>query len=246
VRRNIETAAYASGWTALVVALVSPVHPLGESLLSVHMTQHSILMLVAAPLLVMSRPLAPYLFGLPWGWRHRIVGIGKLRSFQTVWQFMTDPFVASIVGGIALWVWHMPALYQRTLESDLVHSAQHITFLITALLFWWAIIYGRRGRRSYGASAAYLFITAIHTSILGALMTLSQSLWYPVYADRTDAWGLTPLEDQQLAGLVMWVPCGLVYLGVALALFALWLRESERAFENKPSTPAGVQPFQTN
>lgn len=223
VWRKMESAAYAFGWTALVVALVSPIHPLGEALLSVHMTQHSILMLVAAPLLVVSRPLAPYLFALPAAWRTGLVRLGKRGWFQNAWRFVTRPFVAFVLSGVGLWVWHMPALYQRTVESDLVHSAQHITFLVTALLFWWAIIHGR----VHGVSAAYLFITAVHTSVLGALMTVSQSLWYPVYADRTAAWGLTPLEDQQLAGLIMWVPCGLVYLGVALALFALWLRESD-------------------
>jgi len=222
--RKLESAAYACGWTALLLALVSPIHPLGEALLSAHMTQHSILMLVAAPLLVAGRPLAPYLFGLPVSWRYSLVGFGKARWFQKVWRTATEPFIAFILSGIALWIWHIPALYQRTLENDLVHSAQHITFLVTALVFWWSVIHGRL----YGASAAYLFMTAVHTSVLGALMTLSGSLWYPAYSYRTQVWGLTPQEDQQLAGLVMWVPCGMVYLAVALVLIAMWLRESDR------------------
>jgi putative membrane protein len=222
--RKSAIRAYSCGWLALVIALVSPIHTVGESLLSVHMLQHSILMLVAAPLIVASRPLTVYLFALPPAWRHWVADFPKRRWFQNLWRRLTDPFVAFATSGIALWLWHIPGLYQQTLVSDLMHSAQHITFLLMAVLFWWAMIYGR----VYGASAAYLFITAVHTSVLGALMTLSHSLWYPVYAGRTEPWGLTPLEDQQLAGLVMWVPCGMVYLFVALVSVAFWLRQSDR------------------
>jgi putative membrane protein len=227
VRRSREIQAYTAGWIFLAIALVSPIHPLGEVLLSVHMAQHTILMLVAAPLLVLGRPMAPYLFALPVSSRHRLVAFSKRTGVRNSWHFITTPFVACALSGIALWIWHAPALYQQTLESDLVHSAQHLTFLFTSLLFWWSIIHGRRSRAAYGESVAYLFATAIHTSVLGALLTIAQSPWYPAYVERAEAWGLTPLQDQQLAGLVMWVPCGLIYLIAGLVLFALWLRESE-------------------
>jgi putative membrane protein len=80
----------------------------------------------------------------------------------------------------------------------------------------------------YGAAVLYLFTTAVHTSALGALLTFSQAVWYPAYSETTAAWGFTPLEDQQLGGLIMWVPAGVIYLIAGLWLFALWLRESER------------------
>jgi cytochrome c oxidase assembly factor CtaG len=118
--------------------------------------------------------------------------------------------------------------YQATLDHELVHAAQHTTFLVTALMFWWALFYGRGGRMSYGTAVVYVFTTAIHTSVLGALLTCSARLWYPAYLGRTDTWGLSALQDQQLGGLIMWVPAGLVYIALGLWLFAAWLRESDK------------------
>jgi len=147
---------------------------------------------------------------------------------QTIWSGATAPLVAWFVHGVVLWAWHIPGLYQKTLESDFIHALQHLSFLVAALLFWWSLIHCRRGRRGYGAGVALLFTTAIHMSILGALLAVAPSVWYPIYSERTLPWGLTPLEDQQLAGLIMWVPAGIVYLGASLAMFALWIRESDR------------------
>jgi len=122
-------------------------------------------------------------------------------------------------------LWHAPALYQATLTSGAVHTLQHVSFLGAALLFWWALLHGREGRIGRPAAVIYLFTTAVHTSLLGALLTFSSRLWYPIYQATTGPWGLTPLEDQQLAGLIMWVPAGMAYLGAALALAATWLSE---------------------
>lgn len=141
---------------------------------------------------------------------------------------MTNPLAAWLVHATALWLWHIPSLFQATLRSDLVHTFQHICFLGSALLFWWALIYGPHGAMGYGAAVLYLFTTSVHSGLLGALLTFASSVWYPAYAGLTASWGLTPLEDQQLGGLIMWVPAGLVYIVAGSALFAGWLRESER------------------
>ncbi len=109
-----------------------------------------------------------------------------------------------------------------------MHTLQHASFLGTGLLFWWALFHGREGRMGYGAAVFYLFATAMHSGALGALLTFAPSPWYPAYDGATAAWGLTPLEDQQLAGLIMWIPAGLSYLVAGLALVAAWMRESER------------------
>lgn len=90
------------------------------------------------------------------------------------------------------------------------HTAQHLSFFVSALVFWWALFYAH-GKVAFGAAVLYLFTTAVHTSILGALLTFAPSVWYPFYSATTQAWGLTPLEDQQIGGLIMWVPGGLVY-----------------------------------
>jgi putative membrane protein len=214
------------GWLFLVLSLISPLHPVGEVLFSAHMAQHEILMLVAAPLLVLSRPLVPMLWGLPITWRRAIGQWSKGAAVQHVWRSISRPSVAWGIHAVALWLWHAPQLFQATLTDEWIHSAQHLSFFGSALLFWWSLFYAH-GRASYGAGFLYVFTTAVHTSILGALLTFARTVWYPSYELTTKAWGLTPLEDQQVGGLIMWIPAGVVYLAAGLGLFALWLRESD-------------------
>jgi putative membrane protein len=221
-----EAGCYAAGWFALVIALVSPLHPWGQVLFSAHMTQHEVLMLVAAPLLVLGRPLAPFLKALPSGWARHLASLGTAKTWRHVWEMLTQPFVAWLIHGVILWTWHAPALFEATLESEWVHALQHLSFLGSALLFWWAVLHGRERAMGYGLAVLYLFTTALHNGLLGALLTFARSVWYPAYASTTIAWGLTPLEDQQLGGLIMWVPAGLVYVLAGLVLFANWLRTS--------------------
>jgi cytochrome c oxidase assembly factor CtaG len=104
---------------------------------------------------------------------------------------------------------------------------QHASFLVSALLFWWALLRTPRSRNGYGTATFYVFGTALHTSILGALLTFAPTLWYPVYEGTTYAWGLSALEDQQLGGLIMWVPAGVLYTVAGLLLIGAWLRDSE-------------------
>jgi putative membrane protein len=117
-------------------------------------------------------------------------------------------------------------LFQATLRSEIVHTMQHLSFFISALLFWWALLYAS-GRSSYGHGVFYVFTTALHTGILGALLTFSTVVLYPAYTVTAPLWGLTPLEDQQIGGLIMWVPAGVLYMAAGLALFRAWLRESD-------------------
>jgi putative membrane protein len=203
-------------------------HPLGEVLFSAHMTQHELLMLVAAPLVVLGRPVIAFLWALPLNWARRVGGWSKAAWVQSAWQTITNPLTAWMIHAVALWVWHVPLLFQATLKSDLVHTFQHVCFLGSALLFWWALIHGQQGLMGYGAAVLYLFTTSVHSGVLGALITFTGSVLYPAYDKTTASWGLTALEDQQLGGLIMWVPAGLVYIVAGLALCAGWMRESER------------------
>jgi cytochrome c oxidase assembly factor CtaG/cytochrome c2 len=223
-----ETVCFAMGWLVLAVALVSPLHELGEALLSAHMVQHELLMLAVAPLLVLGRPLAPTLWGLPAAARHSLGRLAWRRELRSAWAFITRPSVAWTLQAMAILLWHLPPLYQRSMLSERAHAAQHASFLVTALLFWWALVHGQEARGRAGAAVLYLFGTAVYTGGLGALLTLSTRLWYPLYLGRTAPWGLTPLDDQQLAGLLMWMPGALVYLAAALGLAARWLREADR------------------
>jgi putative membrane protein len=218
-----------SGWVTLTLALVSPLHPLGEALFSAHMAQHEILMLCAAPLMVLSRPLVPMLWGLPFETRRLAGGWSKTVWVQGVWRAVSAPFAAWWIHAIALWVWHAPSLFQATLRNEWVHAAQHSSFFLSAILFWWSLFYVG-GRAGYGAAVIYVFTTAAHTSILGALLTFATVAWYPAYGTSVSAWGLTPLEDQQIGGLIMWVPAGLVYLAAGLVLMMEWMKESDQYF----------------
>jgi putative membrane protein len=223
-----RAAAFVAGWLTLAIALVSPVHRLGELLFSVHMTQHELLMIVAAPLFVLSRPVTWFLWAFPQSARERLGAFAKRAPVAAVWSAMTAPLFVWLLHGSTLWAWHIPALYDASVEIEWVHALQHATFLLTALLFWWTLLHGRHGRMQYGSGIIYCFTTAVHTSVLGALMTFAQRIWYPIYDGRTAAFHLTALEDQQIGGLIMWVPAGVISIGLGLWMLAAWLKESER------------------
>jgi PQQ-dependent catabolism-associated beta-propeller protein len=224
-----EALCFAAGWVVLAVALVSPLHALGEVLFSAHMVQHELLMVVAAPLLVLGRPLAVFSRALSaWTLVRLVVFARRLRWPGIVWRQIKRPMAAWALHAATLWIWHVPWLFQATLRSDLVHTAQHASFFGTALLFWWALLRHRTGSADYGAAVLYLFTTSVHSGALGALLVLANRTLYPAYRVTSPAWGLEPLEDQQLGGLLMWIPAGLVYAGAALALLFAWLRDADR------------------
>jgi cytochrome c oxidase assembly factor CtaG len=220
---------FAAGWASLVVALDSPIHELSEQLFCLHMGQHEILMLVCAPLLVLSRPAAAFVWGLPESWRGGLVRLGKGQLVRRIWWAVSAPRVAFLLHALALWAWHAPRLFVAALEGDTVHAAQHLSFFGTALLFWWGLFSSHR--LGYGGSVLYVFATAIHTSVLGAWLTFSPHIWYAPYVATAPRWHLTAVEDQQLGGLVMWVPAGTLLAVVALVLLAKWIGYSEERWQ---------------
>ena len=240
-----EIAAFVGGWLALFVALVSPLDALSDLLFSAHMAQHELLMIVAAPLLVLGRPFVVALWALPGAARARVGAWTRARAWRAAWRGISGPLFALLAHGFAVWVWHLPSWHQAALRSEGVHLVQHLCFFWTAALFWWAVVHGRYGRIGYGIAVVFVFATALHTSVLGALLTFATRVWYPLYGERARAWGLTPLEDQQLAGLIMWVPAGVLFMVIGLALFAAWLGESERRlrYSRVPAlgAPAGAR-----
>jgi cytochrome c oxidase assembly factor CtaG len=213
---------FIAGWALLVVALVSPLDSLGGWLFSAHMLQHELMMVLAAPLMVLGRPLAIWTWGLPAAWRPTLRRPIQASVWRGFWRAISAPLFAWMLHAAALWLWHVPKLFEAALMSNAVHTLQHISFLITALLFWWSVL-GQSNRRARGAALVYLFTTMLHTGALGALLTLSSFVWYPAYLLASWNFGLEPLEDQQLGGLVMWVPAGLAYLTAGLALGARWI-----------------------
>jgi cytochrome c oxidase assembly factor CtaG len=218
-----EALAYACGLLTAAIALLSPVDALAEVLFSVHMTQHELLMVLAAPLVVLGRPMAVGLWALPSRARARVGRVVGRRAVRRTWRAITHPLVVLVAHGVVLWGWHAPSLFEAALRSPAVHAVQHAMFFGTAALFWWALVHGRYGRVGYGVSVVYVFVTALHATALGALLTIVGRPLYPTYGGAGEA-----LADQQLAGLIMWVPACVVMTVVGLALFAAWIGESER------------------
>ena len=223
-----RAALFAGGWLALATALVTPLHALGERLFTAHMVEHAILMVVAAPLLALSRPIGAMLWGLPQSWRRGLGAAAGVPVWRRIWRGLTDPLAATILHGVAIWAWHVPALFAAALEDEGMHALQHLSFLLTALLFWWALLCRRGSRTARGTAVGHLFATSLHTGLLGALLVFSNQLWFPDQAGEAMRWGLTALEDQQLAGLIMWIPACLAYPIAGLALAGLWIAESSR------------------
>jgi cytochrome c oxidase assembly factor CtaG len=218
----VHAALFATGWLTLGGALISPLHEYGEHLFLAHMVEHELLMAVAAPLLALSRPLGTFLHAFPRAWRLALMVWARRRPIQATWSWLTAPIVATILHGLTIWIWHAPMLLNATLESGLMHRLQHASFLVTALFFWWAII--RLPALEYGVGAAHVFATMMHTSLLGALLTLAPRIFYARQTRDAPFFGWTPLQDQQLAGLFMWAPGGAIYLIAALWLVSQWLR----------------------
>ena len=228
--RAWQAAAYAGGLAGVAVALLSPLDALAEALFAAHMVQHLLLIVVAAPLLVLGVPLVPGLWAFARPRRH---ALGRWwRNSEPVragWRALSRPAVVWVIYAAVLWPWHLPALYQRALTSVPVHALEHATLLGSALLFWWTALHpGRAGRLGHGAGVLYVFTAGLQSGLLGVLLTFARAPWYPAYAPTEAAWGLSPLDDQQLAGLLMWVPGGLAHVGAALGLLVAWLGQAER------------------
>ncbi|HTL02087.1 MAG TPA: cytochrome c oxidase assembly protein [Vicinamibacterales bacterium] len=239
--RLFEAGAFGCGWVAIVIALWSPLDELSEHWIVAHMIQHELLMVVAAPLIAVSAPLIAMLWAVPEGLRRPMLASLRQKPLTSFWAVLTAPVAVFSLHAAALWVWHLPALYDYALEHEAVHVVQHACFFGSAALFWWGIAHGRYGRLGYGAAVVYVFATALHGGALGALLTFSPRVWYTPYTMNHPP-GLTPLEDQQLAGLLMWVPAGILVAAGALVLFAAWLRESDRHTRYKSAMPLSPTP----
>lgn len=218
-----QLGAFLLGWAMTVLALVSPLDALGAAMFSAHMVQHEVLMLLAAPLLVLGRPLAVWMWALPAAWRPAVGRGLHAPGVRQGWRWLTLPSVAWGFHAIALWAWHAPPLFEAALTRPGLHTLQHTSFFVSALFFWWTVLAGRQRQANEGHAMLSVFTTMLHTGALGALLTLAPGLWYPIYVTPTTAMGFDPLQDQQLGGLIMWVPGGLAYFLAGLAIAFRWV-----------------------
>jgi putative membrane protein len=205
--------------TALAVLLVSlngPVHDLSDYyLFSVHMVQHLVLTLVFPPLL---------LGGLPaWLLRPLLVRKGVL----PVARLLIRPWLAALVFSASIAVWHLEPFYDLMMRNHEVHVATHLIFMVTATLMWWPVMspLPELPRLSPGLGMLYLFLVGIPMQVVGALITFADNVLYPWYVVAPRTFGLSPLDDQQLGGLLMWIPGNLWMFAAIGVLFFRWARE---------------------
>lgn len=218
---------FLAGWAVLALSLTSPLHEAGERSFTMHMIEHELIMVVSTLLLALSNAGGVLAWGLPFALRRVLAG-GWKSPLQDLWKRLTEPVAATIVQGAVMWGWHAPPLFDRALDSFGWHVAQHAFFFVSSLLFWWAMLHPRGRGSGYGVSAVCLFATSLIGGALGALMSFSSSPWYADYAAMgMTGIGLDPVDDQRLAGLIMWIPGGLVHGAMALALAYRWLKASE-------------------
>ena len=217
--RGAHVASFAAGWSVLALALASPLDALAARSFALHMVQHELLMTVAAPLLVLGRPLEAWAWAFPWFSQRVALALGRSPAFTATWRGFTGLRGAWVLHAMAIWAWHVPSFFRAALADNGVHLVQHLVFLASALAFWWSVLSGARDKA--GPALASLFTTMLHTGALGAILAFAPT---PLYMDAPSVLGISALEDQQIGGLVMWVPGGLAYLVAALALTARVLR----------------------
>ena len=220
ISRSSRALCFWSGWMVLALSLGPPLDRWSSLSFAAHMTQHELTMIVAAPLLVAARPLGTLMWGLP-------KAVGSIITAPTLrcWgAWLARPLHAWIVHAVVLWGWHVPVAFEAGLRSIPVHWFQHTSFFAVAVIYWWSVFSTSAAGERKALALLSVFTTAIHTAILGMLLTFSTHVWYSAYAHVANPWMLSAIEDQQLGGLIMWVPGGMVFIVAAMVLGASWLR----------------------
>lgn len=223
-----RAACFVAGEIVVVTALISPLDPLGETLLSAHMAQHILLTAIAPALLVLGLPVRAWTWAMPRTWR-RAGADPAVRVLSRAFGKIASPFTATTLGVLVMWSWHAPVLFEAALENKSIHTIEHLAFFLSSLLVW-------RAALSPGASAMAAALSTVTVfmagGMLGGLLSLAPAPLYDWYGNRSLLWGLLPIEDQQLAGLLMWVVAGGIYLAAFVA-FALSVVSAPRS---RPST----------
>jgi len=218
---GVKQSQVVSFWLGILViffALVSPIDEIGDRyLFSMHMVQHLFLTIIGPPLLLLGTPevlLKPII-------RNRLV--------FPIAKVLTHPFLAFFLFNADFWLWHAPSLYNATLTNQNLHILEHLTFIVFAVIYWWPIFSPMKEdlpRLSIGGQVLYLFLSGMPVVALGAGLTFAPPLYTP-YINAPRIWGLSAATDQQLGGLIMWIPGNILYIGIVSVLFIRWLQQQE-------------------
>lgn len=234
--------AFIAGMLVLVAALLSPLDILAETSFAYHMTQHLLIMLVAPPLLVYAEPVIAWLwcvsparrrhFGQRWA--------SGRSSLRLVLGVLLKPALVWACASFALWFWHIPAPYAWALQNEAVHALEHASFFLTSLAFFYLLFAPRaRSGLSFGAAMVFGVSMGIQNGFLGAILTFATHPFYMLHGAPQTTAAIDALADQQLAGLIMWVPASIVHLGLLALLFAQWMNDAERG-QYRAATPVSA------
>ena len=227
-----RTTVFFLGLASLVLALASGIELLAEDLFSVHMLQHMLLTVAAAPLLMLGAPIRPLLRGVPASFRRAVIRpLAGNRAIRGLLRLLRHPLVAVAIYVGGLYLWHWPALYDAAVENNALHTLEHAHFFIGALLFWSVVIDPEpfKGTLPYAARIVYLLLAgAAQNTLLGGLLSFSSRVLYSHYGERAERLGIDALTDQRIGGAIMWVPGDAIFLIAVTGAFFLWLETEER------------------
>ena len=227
-----QTALYYSGLLTIVLSIISPLDSLGTHHFTAHMIQHLLIMFVGVPLVLLGAPTTPVLRGLP-----RWLRLGVVRTLagdpvaRGAWRLVTQPLVALVAFTVVMIAWHLvPGWYDAAVEDSAVHYLQHATFAGGAFLYWWNIIDPAPLRAPMGYLMRMVYVVASTTAqaVLAALITNATEPLYHAYERARPIFAISVINDQQLGGLMMWIPGQLLDLATIGVLFAVWMSQSER------------------
>ena len=208
------------GLASAFAVLVGPLDHLSGELFLAHMTQHVVLILVAVPLVLLGAPVVPIMRGVPRALRRRaLIPLLKLRLVRAFLRLISQPLVAWALFIVAFLGWHHPLAFEAATASEAMHVLEHASFAIGAYLFWWNVVdpLPLKANLTYLARVPYIFITVVPNFALAAFLTYARDAWYEAYQASATLYGMTPLQDQQLGGVIMWIP-GSFIIGTALVI----------------------------
>src|SRR5262249_53563126 len=226
-----QPAAFLAGLASIFLAVCSPLDAFANLLLTAHMIQHLLLMMVAPPLLLLANPLLPLLRGLPAAVaKHGLGPFMAWKALASLGRRLTHPIVCWVAFVATTIVWHLPPMYELALHSQPLHAAEHVFFLGTGLLFWWPVIQPWPSRPQWPrwAMIPYLFLADFQNTGLSAYLIFCDRVVYPTYAAAPRFSGTSALADQIAAGAIMWVPGSLAFL-IAVGLITIKALTSRRA-----------------
>ena len=227
-----RTACYLTGIAILLLTIESPLDAVAEHHFFVHMIQHDLRMMYAAPLILLGAPTTPVLRGMPRAVRRVLVRpVMRRREARALYRFVTHPLIAVVVHTGVLWAWHLaPGWYDAAVTNDIVHDLQHFSMTAAGVLVWWNVIDPAplRSRLGYVWRMGLLIVVGTPKAFLGAMITFSGSLLYDFYDNVEPIIAIEPIRDQEIGGLIMWVPGQMMFLIAAGIVFAVWAHKAEQ------------------